>query len=146
MPEGDTVWLTAHTMNAALAGKTLRRSDFRLPRLAVTDLAGVVVTEVVARGKHILMRLGDGRTLHSHLRMDGSWHLYGTGERWRGGPGHEVRVVLEADDVTAVGYRMHDVELVPTAEEAAFVGHLGPDTCGPDWDLDEAVRRTAARP
>jgi endonuclease-8 len=146
MPEGDTVWLAARTLNAALAGKTLRRSDFRLPRLATADLAGATVAEVVARGKHLLLRLDDGRTLHSHLRMDGSWHLFQAGEKWRGGPGHEVRVVLEADDVTAVGYRMHDVELVPTAEEESLVGHLGPDTCGADWDLDEAVRRTAERP
>ena len=41
----------------------------------------------------------------------------------------------------AVGYRVHDISLVPTAEEATLVGHLGPDLLGPDWDAAEAARR-----
>ena len=146
MPEGDTVWLAARRMHAALAGKVLRRTDFRVPRLATVDLAGRTVTEFVARGKHMLLRLDDGRTLHSHFRMDGSWHLYAPGEQWRGGPGHEVRAVLETDDAVAVGYRLPVLELLAPGAEEEAVGHLGPDTCGPDWDLDEAVRRVAARP
>jgi endonuclease-8 len=146
VPEGDTVWLTARTMNAALAGDVLRRSDFRVPSLATVDLAGREVREFVARGKHMLLRLDDGRSLHTHFRMDGSWHLYAPGERWRGGPPHEVRVVLETDRTVAVGYRLPVLEFVPPGGEEAAVGHLGPDTLGPDWDLDEAVRRVAARP
>jgi endonuclease VIII len=146
VPEGDTVWLTARTMNAALAGQVLRRSDFRVPSLATVDLAGRTVREFVARGKHMLLRLDDGRTLHTHFAMDGSWHLYAPGERWRGGPEHQVRVVLATDDTVAVGYRLPVVELLPPGGEDAAVGHLGPDTCGPGWDLDEAVRRVAARP
>jgi endonuclease-8 len=141
MPEGDTVWLAARRMNAALAGQVLRRSDFRVPALATVDLAGRTVTEVVSRGKHLLTRLDDGRTLHTHFRMDGTWHLYAPGERWRGGPGHWVRVVLETDTAVAVGYRLPVVELLPPGGEQDAVGHLGPDLLGPDWDLDEAVRR-----
>jgi len=146
VPEGDTVWLAARTMNAALAGKVLRRTDFRVPRLATVDLAGRTVTEFVARGKHMLMRLDDGRTLHTPFKMDGSWHLYAPGERWRGGPAHQVRAVVETDDAVAVGYRLPVLELLPPGGEDDAVGHLGPDTCGPDWDLDEAVRRLLARP
>jgi endonuclease-8 len=140
------VWLAAQRMNTALAGATLRRGEFRLPRLAVLDLAGVAVTEVVPRGKHLLIRLGDGRTLRTHFRMDGSWHIYRPGTPWRGGPAHDVRVVLATDDHECVGYRLHDVEIVPTADEARLVGHLGPDVLGPDWDLDEALRRLRAHP
>ena len=146
MPEGDTVWLAARRMHTALAGKVLRRSDFRVPALATVDLAGRTVTEFVSRGKHMLLRLDDGRTLHTHFEMDGSWHLYRPGERWRGGPAHQVRVVLETDNAVAVGYRMPVVELLATADEAQVVGHLGPDVCGPDWDRDEAVRRLLERP
>ncbi|HVF03918.1 MAG TPA: DNA-formamidopyrimidine glycosylase family protein [Frankiaceae bacterium] len=146
MPEGDTVWLAARRMHAALAGKVLRRSDFRVPSLATVDLSGRTVREFVSRGKHMLLRLDDGRTLHTHFEMDGSWHLYRPGERWRGGAGHQVRVVLETDDAVAVAYRMPVVELLPTAAEDEVVGHLGPDVCGPDWDLDEAVRRLRERP
>jgi endonuclease-8 len=146
VPEGDTVWLAARRMNAALAGATLRRGDLRVPQLATVDLAGAGVREVVPRGKHLLIRLTDDRTLHSHFRMDGSWHLYRPGARWHGGPGHAIRAVLATDDWEAVGYRLHDMALVPTAQEDTLVGHLGPDVLGPDWDLDEALRRLRGHP
>ena len=118
MPEGDTVWLAAQRMQTALAGATLRRGEFRLPQLAAVDLTGVTVREVVPRGKHLLIRLADERTLRTHFRMDGSWHIYRPGTKWRGGPAYDVRVVLATDDWECVGYRLHDVEIVPTAEEA----------------------------
>jgi endonuclease-8 len=35
---------------------------------------------------------------------------------------------------------------LPTGDEDSVVGHLGPDLLGPDWDLDEAVRRISAAP
>ncbi len=146
MPEGDTVWLAAQRMNTALAGSTLRRGEFRLPLLAALDLTGSSVREVVPRGKHMLIRLGDGRTLRTHFRMDGSWHIYRLGTKWRGGPGYDVRVVLANDEWECVGYRLHDVEIVPTADEGRLVGHLGPDVLGPDWDTDEALRRLRERP
>ena len=146
MPEGDTVWLTARRLDAALAGQVLRRSDFRVPDLATVDLAGRTVTGVASRGKHLLTRFDDGRTLHTHLRMEGDWHLYRPGERWRGGPEHWVRVVLATDSAVAVGYRLGVVELLPPGGEDAALGYLGPDLLGPDWDLDEAVRRLLLRP
>jgi endonuclease VIII len=146
MPEGDTVWLAARRLHEALAGRPLTRSDFRVPQLATVDLTGREVSEVVSRGKHLLTRVVDDLTLHTHFRMDGSWHLYRRGERWKGGPGWQVRVLLENADWQAVGYRLPVVELLPRADEDQAVGHLGPDLLGPDWDLDEAVRRLAARP
>lgn len=146
MPEGDTVWLAAHRMHEALSGKPLQATDFRVPQLATVDLAGRHVTEVVPRGKHMLTRIEGGVTLHTHFRMDGSWHLYRPGERWRGGPDYQVRAVLQVPDRVAVAYRMPVLELLPTAQEADAVGHLGPDVLGPDWDAAEAVRRIAADP
>jgi endonuclease-8 len=144
VPEGDTVWLAAQRLHAALAGKQLVVSDFRVPQLATTDLAGETVLEVVPRGKHLLTRLSSERTLHTHFRMEGAWHLYAPGSRWTGGPDHQVRVVLAVPDRVAVGYRLPVVELLPTASEADVVGHLGPDILAEDFDLDEAVRRLAA--
>jgi formamidopyrimidine-DNA glycosylase len=76
VPEGDTVWLAAQRMHTALAGATLRRGEFRIAQLATVDLAGATVREVVPRGKHLLIRLADDRTLRTHFRMDGSWHIY----------------------------------------------------------------------
>ena len=154
MPEGDTVWLAARRLDDALAGRTLVRSDFRVPALATVDVSERSVLEVVSRGKHLLLRLAahgtqPPLTLHTHFRMDGAWHLYKPGERWRGGPDHQVRVVLEVPGRVAVGYRLPVVELLPTAQEARVVGHLGPDLLANDWDdahLREAVRRLAADP
>ena len=117
MPEGDTVWLAAKRMHDALGGRPLLRSDFRVPALATADLTGRTVTEVLARGKHMLTRVEGGLTLHTHFRMDGSWRLGRPGERWRGGPAHQVRLVLANRDWEAVGYRLHDIRLVPTEEE-----------------------------
>ena len=146
MPEGDTVWLAARRLHEALAGTVLQSSDLRVPQLAAVDLAGVTIDAVVPRGKHLLFRLDDGRTLHTHFRMEGSWHLYRPGDRWRGGPAHQVRAVLRTREWIAVGYRLAEVDLVPTADEGRLVGHLGPDLLGPDWDLQEALRRLGSRP
>ncbi len=146
VPEGDTVWLAAKRMDQALAGATLRRGELRVPQLAATDLAGRTVSEVVPRGKHMLIRLADGWTLRTHYRMDGSWHVYRPGTKWRGGPAFSVRAILATDEWECVGYRLHDMAFVPTAQEDQLVGHLGPDVLGPDWDLDEALRRLRAHP
>ncbi|MGY5882715.1 DNA-formamidopyrimidine glycosylase family protein [Modestobacter lacusdianchii] len=146
MPEGDTVWLAAQRMNTALAGATLTTGELRVPQLATVDLAGATVTEVVPRGKHMLTRFADGRTLRSHYRMDGSWHIYRKGTPWKGGPAHSIRAVLSTDEWDCVGYRLHDLRIVPTSAESELVGHLGPDVLGPDWDLDEALRRLRSHP
>ena len=146
MPEGDTVWLAGRRLHDALAGSRLTRSDFRVPQLATADLTGRTVTAVVSRGKHLLTRIDDDLTLHTHFRMEGSWHLYRHGDRWRGGPQWQVRVLLETDEWQAVGYRLPVVELLPRDREDDAVGHLGPDILGPDWDAAEAVRRLAAEP
>jgi endonuclease-8 len=145
MPEGDTVYLSARRLHEALAGQPVLASDFRLPQLATADVTGRTVLGVVPRGKHLLMRFDDGRTLHTHLRMDGSWRAYPLGTRWRG-PAHDVRIVLRNQRRQAVGFRLHDVALLPTAEEARLVGHLGPDLLDPAADLAGAVRRLREQP
>ena len=155
MPEGDTVWNTARLLHSALSGAAIRSSDFRVPQLATVDLARWRSCAPASRGKHLLLRLsspeGKQLTLHSQLRMDGAWRIYSPGEPWRGGPSHLIRVVLRTLTTVAVGYHLHDLALVPTAEEDTLVGHLGPDLLGPPdqpggWDPDEAARRLRAQP
>ncbi len=146
MPEGDTVWQAARRLHDALAGRRLVRSDLRVPRLATADLRGRAVVDVTPRGKHLLTRIEGGLTLHSHLRMDGAWQVYAPGERWRGGPAHQIRAILGTAERTAVGYRLPVLDLLRTADEPRVVGHLGPDLLGPDWDPDEALRRLLAEP
>ncbi|MGW2649106.1 Fpg/Nei family DNA glycosylase [Streptomyces sp. NPDC001393] len=146
MPEGDTVWQVAKRLHEALAGKALTRSDFRVPRYATVDLTGRTVLSTVPRGKHLLTRFAGGLTLHTHLRMEGTWKVYGTGERWRGGPGHQIRAILGTADRTAVGYRLQVMELLRTSDEERVVGHLGPDLLGPDWDPERALANLLADP
>jgi endonuclease VIII len=146
MPEGDTVWLSARRLHQALAGRLLTVFDLRVPQLATCDLRGATVAEVLARGKHLLTRLDDGHTVHSHLRMDGSWYLSQAGQRPRGHPDHLIRAQLGNTEWLATGYRVHDLRVVATADEAELVGHLGPDLLGPDWDADAAARRLLAAP
>ncbi|MER7200429.1 DNA glycosylase [Streptomyces sp. CB01635] len=146
MPEGDTVLQTARRLHTALAGQVLIRSDLRVPRFATADLTGRTVLDVTPRGKHLLTRIEGGLTLHSHLRMDGSWKVYAPGERWTGGPGHQIRAILGNATRTAVGYRLPILELMRTADEIKVVGHLGPDLLGPDWDAETALRNLLSDP
>jgi endonuclease-8 len=146
VPEGDTVWRATRRLDQSLAGQVLTRTDFRVPELATADLSGRTVDEVVPRGKHLLMRLGGGITINSHFQMDGSWHLYRPGESWRGGPDHQVRVVLETAPWVAVGYRLPVLNLVATDAEDTVVGHLGPDLLSPSFDRSLAIANLAADP
>jgi endonuclease VIII len=119
-----------------------------VPAYATTDLSGRQVLEVVSVGKHLLTRIEGEVTLHTHFKMEGSWHVYRPGQRWRG-PAHQVRVVLENAEHVCVGFRLAVVELVPTGEEASVVGHLGPDLLAADWDpamAAQASRNLSAMP
>ena len=142
MPEGDTVWRAARRLHDALAGRILTRSDIRVPQWATLDLRGVTVDDAVSRGKHLFIRAGDV-SLHTHLKMEGVWHVYPLGERWRR-PAHMARVVLENSDHQAVGFSLGLVEVLDRAGEDDAMAWLGPDLLGPDWSLDEAVRRVTA--
>ena len=144
MPEGDVVWYTARRLDEALSGRTLTRSDFRVPALATADLTGEVVTETVSRGKHLLTRTGNGLTVHTHLRMDGDWRVRPAAGQIR--DSHRIRLLLANEDWQAIGYQLGVVELLRTSEESRVTGHLGPDLLGPDWDCAEAVRRLSAGP
>ncbi|MGN6609088.1 MAG: DNA-formamidopyrimidine glycosylase family protein [Jatrophihabitans sp.] len=146
MPEGDTVWLTAHRLHQALAGRVVTDFDLRVPQLATADLRGTTVTEVVSRGKHVLTRFDTGVTLHSHLRMDGSWYLSRAGQRPRKHPEFMIRAIVGNGEWRATGYRVHDLQLVERADEDRLVGHLGPDLLGPDWDVDLAVANLQRQP
>ncbi|MFF0990230.1 DNA-formamidopyrimidine glycosylase family protein [Kocuria nitroreducens] len=151
MPEGDTVYRQAALLRRALAGQVLTRSDLRFPSIATADLSGRTVTVVLPRGKHLLIRCDGGPeglaplTLHSHLLMEGIWHVYPRGTRWRR-PGHQARAVLETTATQAVGFDLGMLDLVATADEDELVGHLGPDLLGPDWDRTEALSRLARHP
>ncbi|MFF3027198.1 MULTISPECIES: DNA-formamidopyrimidine glycosylase family protein [unclassified Microbacterium] len=144
MPEGDTVFRTAKRLDDALAGAEVTRFDLRVPRAATVDLTGQLVHGAVARGKHLLLRIGDS-TVHSHLRMDGAWFVYAPGEKWRH-PAFKVRAIVGTAKREAVGVDLAEIEVVPTRDEAQLIGYLGPDPLAEDWDAEEAIRRLEADP
>jgi endonuclease-8 len=146
MPEGDTVWLQARRLDRALAGRAITYTDLRHPRLATAQLSGRAVAEVAARGKHLLMRMQGGLTLHSHLGMDGAWHTVRQGGRRPAEPAWQLRAAIANDEWIAFGYRLRRLDLIATREEDRVVGHLGPDLLAAGFDAADARRRLTARP
>jgi endonuclease VIII len=147
MPEGDSVYLVARRLDRALKGRRLVGADLRVPAVATVELTGRSVLENATHGKHLLTRLSGELTLHTHLRMQGSWSVVGPGKRLPSRLMGDVRVVLEAEEgPTAYGVLLPVVDLVRTADERELVGHLGPDPLRDDWDAAEAVRRLGQQP
>lgn len=144
MPEGDTVYRSAKNLNAALAGQVLTRCDLRVPAFATLDLTGETVHEVVSRGKHLLMRIGE-YTIHSHLKMEGSWHIYRPGSKWFR-PEWQARAILGTAEYTVVGFQLGTLEVVRRDDEGTVVGYLGPDLLGAHWDADLALANLMSDP
>jgi endonuclease-8 len=180
MPEGDTVLRQCRILDEALAGAVVTGSELRVPRAATADLTGWTVREVVPRGKHLLLRLDppaaqepaadespdaprgialEPLTLHSHLMMDGIWHVDGAPLRSSDTsasprPRHTARILLTARhrdgrEVRAVAFEVQQVRLIRRADEHTLVGHLGPDLLDPDWGpahRERALENLRSRP
>ena len=151
MPEGDTIFRAAAALRRALAGRIVTRFETVLPALARVDedapIAGRVVEGVEAAGKHLLVRFAGGLVLRTHMRMNGSWHLYRPGEAWRRSRG-AMRIVIETADAVAVAFDVPVAELL-TGRQAARqrdLAALGPDLLGEGFDAAEAARRIRGRP
>jgi endonuclease VIII len=113
VPEGDAIFRTARTLHRALAGATVVRFESVLPALTRVHedapLVGRRVERVEAAGKHVLMRFTGDLVLRTHMRMNGSWHVYRPGERWQR-PRRDMRVLVATDAFEAVAFN------VPVAE------------------------------
>ncbi|GAA2738698.1 Fpg/Nei family DNA glycosylase [Pedococcus aerophilus] len=144
MPEGDTVWRTATRLHRAVAGQEITLWDVRFPEIATTDFRGATTTEVVSRGKHVLHRLDNGVTMHSHLRMEGQWRVEAPADTGRWLRRADLRAAVGTQEWTALGLRLGMLELLPTNRESDVVGHLGPDVLGPDWDAERAIANLRA--
>lgn len=163
MPEGDTAYRAAHHLARSLTGRTIDRFELRVPKFAQFDLTGEKIIGADARGKHILLRIGD-HTVHSHLGMDGSWRLVPPGSSGgrrgrparaggaRGGPttawpaAHRIRAIIGTDAVIALGIDLAKLECWPTADEPQRLGWLGPDLLAAEPNLAEARRRILSQP
>ena len=132
MPEGDTIFRTARTLQRDLGGRVLTAVQTRVPQLRARGeqrLVGQTVAAVEPRGKHLLMWFAPSDlALHTHMMMSGSWHTYAPGQRWRKHP-RSAKVVLHTADAVAVCFAAPIVELLSRAEVGRhrLLSALGPD-------------------
>jgi endonuclease VIII len=96
---------------------------------------------VCSRGKHLFIRVGPA-SIHSHLKMDGSWRVTSRPVR----NDHRIRIILEANDIRAVGIDLGVLEILDRAHDGDVVAHLGPDLLGADWKPQVAAANLAAHP
>ncbi len=146
MPEGDTIFRAARTLNRALAGQTVTGFETVLPQLSRIDqdapIAGRTVESVESQGKWMLMRFSGDLTLLTHMLMNGSWHIYRPGEAWRRGR-YRMRILIETREYVAVGF---DVPVAEFHDSASLARHpsltrLGPDVLDEAFEPAEAARR-----
>ncbi|MCW2922854.1 MAG: glycosylase [Thermoleophilia bacterium] len=146
MPEGHTIHRAARRIRSVLAGNVLERVVARGPHLlhakAEQRLLGDTVIEVEARGKHLLIHTAGGWSVHSHLRMDGVWHLYRRGERWRKSR-TRAWLALGSGEWDAVNFDGPILELHRTDDllRDRAITDLGPDVLIEPFDDHEYLRR-----
>jgi endonuclease-8 len=151
VPEGDTIFRAARTLNSALAGRRVTRFETAIARLASVDdekkVAGRTIERVVASGKNLIIDFSGDLHLRTHMRMNGSWHIYRPGERWRKRR-DDMRLIIVTDAYVAVGFNIpvaefHDSKSLARQDD---LRRIGPDLLREDFDVDEAIARMRARP
>jgi len=149
VPEGDSIFRAARTLNQALAGKVVVRFESMLPLLNRVHedhpLTGRTIDSVKSVGKHLLMQFSGGLTLRTHMRMSGSWHIYRPGEPWQR-PRRDMRIVLATSDFEAVGFNIPVAELIRDSRVASEMSRaVGPDLLDEVFDAGEALHRLRAQ-
>ena len=149
MPEGDTIHRAADTLQRAIGGQVVTRFESVLPTLtrvdADTPLRGRTVERVEARGKHLLIWFSGDLVLRTHMRMNGSWHIYRPGERWQR-PHRDMRIVIETATMHAVAFSVPVAELVTTSDllHDDVLQKLGPDLLSDEFSAEEAMEHMLA--
>jgi endonuclease-8 len=143
LPEGDAIYRAARTLHRALAGETVIRFETRLAPLAVVDhaapIAGRAIERVESVGKHLLIAFADDLLLRTHMRMNGSWHIYRPGERWQA-PAHSMRILIETANWVAVAFNVYAAEFIDARglPRNRALARLGPDLLG-EFDRELAL-------
>jgi endonuclease-8 len=151
VPEGDTIFRAARTLQRAIGGQTVTRFETVLPKLARVDfdsgIAGRMVEKVVAQGKWMLMYFSGDLILLTHMLMSGSWHIYRPGEKWKLST-HSMRIVISTEKMLAVAFNLQTAEFhsPSTLERRAGFAALGPSLLSNDFSEAEGVARFMARP
>jgi len=150
MPEGDSIYRAAQALHRALAGRTVTSFETVLPKLARVDddapVKGRTIERVRPAGKNLIIEFSGDLHLHTHMKMNGSWHIYRPGERWQR-PRRDMRIVISTDDYVAVAFTVPVAEFHSSRTLARNddLRGMGPDLLGATFDRDEALRRIRAR-
>src|SRR5580765_6209110 len=149
MPEGDTLFRTAAGLRPHLVGRVVTAARATRPGPQVERIVGSTISAVETQGKNLLIRFDNGLVIRTHLRMNGSWHRYRPGERWRRGEAR-ARLVIEVPGAVAVCFDAPVIELFETRAETIHptLARLGPDLLDPLWGPGHAAeaRRRLADP
>lgn len=143
MPEGDTIYRTAATLTARLVGKQILRWSSTVPSLLRAHMEGHTIVRIDAVGKNLFVVFDDGRALHTHMRMHGSWHIYPQTVSPRNFPG-TAKVIIEVEGCVAVCFSAPVVRMLSGPEVKREVDSLGPDVLGASFEANEAARRVIA--
>ena len=152
MPEGDTIYRTARTLQKALEGKVVTAFETGLAKLArVNDdspMVGRSVERVEARGKWCLIFFSGDLILATHMLMSGTWHIYRTGEKWWQ-PKNRMRLAITCGNYQAVAFSVPIAEFHTTRSLArnSQIPKLGPFILADEFSIEagvEALRQRAA--
>src|SRR4051794_6961860 len=150
MPEGDAIFRAARTLHRALAEKKVTAFESVFPALnRVNDdapVAGRTIDRVQSAGKHLLMHFSGDLVLRTHMRMNGSWHIYGAGEKWQRSR-RDMRIVIATVDFEAVGFNIPVAEFMSETDviKSASLRTLGPDVLGDHFDADTVIANLRER-
>jgi endonuclease-8 len=150
MPEGDTIFRAARTLNKALAGQMVTGFETVLPKLSRVDdddeILGRVIEGVEAKGKWMQIRFSGGLTLLTHMLMNGSWHIYRPGETWQRNA-RDMRIVIKTEKIWAVAFNVPIAEFHSddTLRRRQGFNALGQDVLAADFDPAKSVEALRAR-
>ena len=150
MPEGDTIHRAAATLQRAIGGQVVTRFESVLPALSRVDadapLRGRTIERVEARGKHVLIWFSGDLVLRTHMRMNGSWHIYRPGERWQR-PHRDMRIVIETAAMHAVAFTVPVAEFITARDllNDGVISDLGPDPLADTFRAEDAIERIQAQ-
>ncbi len=144
MPEGDTIFRAARTLNRALAGQIVTGFETVLPKLSRVDydsaVTGRTIEKVEANGKWMRMDFSGDLILLTHMLMSGSWHIYRPGEEWQRRP-VDMRVVVKTEKIWAVAFNVPIAEFhtADTLRRRPGFKTLGQDVLATDFDPGRSV-------
>lgn len=146
MPEGDSIARAAARARPVLVGREVNEVEGSAPavRRHSRAILGRRVTDVRTHGKHLLIDLDSGLTIHVHLGMPGRVRT-GSG-RLPGRDRGPLRLGLTTDvgSVWVLAAPTVEVERRPAVESG--LARLGPDLLAAEFDGDDFRRRAQGYP